>query len=341
MPVARLTNVTSYDSLLQEIRDFLNATGDWTIHEDMVVPTTPAIGYTAGGHKLTMSNGDVLTTLRSTTTTSGANRLMLFAGSGTWTTAVDDFDLPGSDGCVLVAGDYTSTNTPPCKHCQQFAGPFPRAWIFTDDPSTYCHVAIEVVAGRYRHMHFGNIEKFGTWTGGAYYETQWWSQSVTYIDSPHSNTHYIPFDAWESSGPSVSNRGTIHFDYDSTYYWGRSGGGTLNGVASLNMPGSCRGGMGMAFRAPRETLFSALTALIPITKWYKRTSDTPDTTRCVGRIKDIAWTNIANFTPGESYYIGSDEWILIPATRKQDPTLFNDLENSGWYAYAYKVIPSP
>lgn len=336
MPASQLTNVPTWDDMLEEIRDFLNATGDWTIHKDLTAPPSGS-GTTAGGRELAISNDLVLAGLRSTTTGPGANRLFLFDGIPPWSSS--DLDqMPNNSGIRADDTTYTSAadGVTARRSNPAFAGPFPNAWLFTDDPSTYFHCVIEVEAGKFRHLAFGNMRKFGTWTGGAYYGLTYWDQSTTFIDQPGSGQHHCPFD---SGQPSTSKETTIYYDDGSTLWRAVTAQNTLNGVIRREGRGSARGGFGRGFRIPRETPFSGLIALTPITVWSTTSTDTPVTVRPLGQIKDIAEINMANLEAGASYMIGADEWKVFPMAAKHNPTDANDVENSGFYGYAYLVRP--
>src|SRR5882672_11596457 len=194
MPVTSLTNVADWDTMLGYIRTALNSAGGWTFDKDLAAPD---VAGAAGGRILTAINGDCFAGLRSTQSGSGANRLYLFDGIPPYGSFTTLDALPGNSGQRVTSGQYTSASDPPARCINpQFAGPFPTAHIFTDNPSTYCHVVVEVTAGRYRHFHFGNLKKFGTWTGGGYYAMQYWSQvSVSHvIDDPGTGDHTVPFD---------------------------------------------------------------------------------------------------------------------------------------------------
>lgn len=331
MSVARLTNVPTFDDLLEEIRDFINATGDWSIHEDL---TAADEGVASGGRRLVASNGDCLVGLRSTTTGAGANHLYLFDGIPPWGGSVNNDVLPGNSGIRMTDANYNTASPSGRTHNGAFAGPFPTVFLFTDDPSTYLHAAIEVTAGKFRHLCFGNMKKFGTWTGGAYYASQYWDTSASFIDQPGSNAHTVPFD----SGSSGEHMWTMYYQ-SGLGNWRCPSAETRNGTVRSLAKGSVRGGFGHAFRNIQETPFSGFIALTPITMWTIATADAPDTTRCIGQIKDMAEVNMRNLEPGESYFIGSDEWIVFPISSKRDPSVSDDLENGGYYGFAYLVKP--
>jgi hypothetical protein len=334
MPIERLTNVADFDDLLGEVRTFLNATGDWNIHRDL---STPDEGVASGGRILVVSNGDVLAGLRSTTTGVGAGRMYLFDGVPPYSGTPNLDALPNNSGIVMTDGTYNSADTPQARvFTTAFAGPFPTAYLFTDDPSTYCHIVVEVTAGKYRHLLFGNLHKFGSWVGGGYYASHRWSTLTTEIDSPGSSFHSVPFDG--ALGANNGGQWTMHYE-GGGFEWVAPSQGTFNGVNRRQACGSARGGFGNLFRSIQESAFSGLVALNPITVWPVTTTDTPVTTRCAGRVPDVAEINMGNFSAGESLFIGADEWIVFPMATKGLPADRLDVENSGYYGYAYLVRP--
>lgn len=334
MPIERLTNVADFDDLLGEIRTFINATGDWTIHVDL---QTPDEGGTAGGRILVISNDDVLVGLRSTATGTGSGRLFIFDGIPPYSGAPNLDALPDNSGVSLSGSDYTSASAPNAKvFNSQFDGPFPTAFLFTNDPSTYLHIVVEVSAGKYRHIQFGNMTKFGTWTGGAYYGSHRWATDTSNIDAPNGSAHCVPFDAAILSVSAA--QWTVHYE-NAGFKWIAPTQTTLNGVNRRQGRGSARGGWGTMFRSITESAFSGLVALNPVTIWAVTTTDTPVTTRCIGRIPDVAEINMRNFIPGDSYFIGSDEWILFPISTKGLPADRLDVENGGYYGLAFLVRP--
>lgn len=334
MPIERLTNVADFDDLLGEVRTFLAATGDWTIHRDLL---TPDEGVAAGGRILVVSNGDVLAGLRSTTTGDGAGRLYLFDGVPPYSGTPNLDALPGNSGIVMTDAAYTGATVPSARvFTTTFAGPFPTAFLFSDDPSTYCHIVIEVTAGQYRHVLFGNLHKFGVWTGGGYYASHRWATDTSNVDLPSSPVHSIPFDGAASA--SQAAQWTVHYE-GGGFQWISPSQGDLNGVSRRRAKGSVRGGFGNLFRSITESAFSGLVALNPVTVWPVTSTDTPVTTRCAGRVPDLAEVNMRNFSPGDSYFIGADEWIVFPVATKGLPAARLDVENSGYYGLAYLVRP--
>lgn len=330
MPYELLTNVASYDSLLGSIRDFLNDTGDWTLHVDLGVPDEGSVG--AGGRELVVSQGTCLAGLRSTTLGSGANRLYLVDGIPPYAGSPSFDTMNGNSGVRYDNAMLISASEPSARHLQQFTGPYPKCHLFTNDPSTYCHVAIEVTTGKFRHLHFGNLTKFGTWTGGGYYACTYWNSSAFQIDSPNSTSHSVPFDS--NVNVAATRVWTVYYQFGSDKWIHAGADGAVNSVQRRRGSGTFRGGWGRGIYNLNETPFSGLISLAPVVVGAIRTSDTPDTLRFVGQVPDLAAVNIQNLAPGASIFIGSDEWIVFPWVQKNGGT---GNENSGNHGIAYRV----
>lgn len=313
MSYTHLTNVASFNTLLAEIRDFLVATGDWTIHANLV---TPDEGVASGGTQLVASNDDVLVGLRATTAGVGANRLYLFDGIPPYSSTLLD-SLPGNSGIRYTDALINNASEPAVRHIQQVAGPYPNVHLFSNDPSTYLHVAIEVQAGIWKHLMVGNLIKFGTWTGGGYYGAQSWSLGNSVIDNPGSTQHSFPFDNNQSFAPE--RQWTVHYQDGGAANWIQCSAApvTLNSVVRQAGRGSFRGGAGYLFKVYPESPFSGRIPLGPILIGRRRTEDSPATHRWIGQVPDVRQLNITNVAPAESLMIGSDEWVCFPLVAKQ------------------------
>lgn len=334
MAYLKLTGVASFDAVLGEIRDFLNATGDWTILQNLIapdydVPDLPLPNpQRALGRQLRMSNGDCLVCLRSTTNHNGANRLYMLDGYPPNSGLSDNMN--GNSG-MRWDTSIASTGGTGVRNSGRFDGPFPTVHFFTNDPSTYCYVAIEVTAGVYRHLCFGNLVKYGTWTGGGFYGLTNWESSVTFISNPNYSGHTVPFDNGTSG---ITHSTTVHYEFD-TFKWLTSLGG-VNTRSSVTLQPSAmafRGGFGRAFVNLPESPYSGLIALAPVLVGALRLTDNPDTLRWIGHAPDMAQVNIQNLAPGEEYSIGSDVWLTFPLCAKNGAS---GQFNSGTYGVAYR-----
>jgi hypothetical protein len=336
MPYLKLTSVASFDALLGEIRTFLNDTGDWTIIQSLITPDydvpppnpeadPPEPDLRAHGRQLRMLQGDCLVCLRSTTAGVGINFLYMLDGhpanSGNSDTMNGNSGLRWDTGIAQEQGANV-------RNLGQWPGPFPTAHLFTNDPSTYCHVVVEVQAGVYRHLVFGNLVKYGSWTGGGYYGVTNWVEGDNFIDSPSYQSHTVPFDTAEGQ----STHGTTVRFVNGVNKWIATAPVTLNGVNRLKMAGHFRGGFGRAFTNLAESPYSGLIALSPVMVGAIRETDNPDTLRWIGYAPDMASVNMQNLAPGAEYTLGSDVWVVFPLCAKNGA---EDQFNSGTYGVAY------
>jgi hypothetical protein len=64
----------------------------------------------------------------------------------------------------------------------QSTGPYVKYFLYTDGDAVHC--VLQLYTGVYTHISFGNVTKFGTWTGGEYLTAQdssyWWAGGYNY-----------------------------------------------------------------------------------------------------------------------------------------------------------------
>lgn len=352
MAYANITNVANMDGVLGNIATFLGTNG-WSISNNLGTPSQDGLPFNsttnptqpALGRVLIATKGDCMVCLRSTTNGNGSDRLYLLGayagGSGS------DGTITTNDGINTTEGTYKGTGTPgscpltqnggaSVRGFQQTIGPFPNLYLFSDAGGNYCHIVLEVFAGVYRHMHFGNLIKFGTWTGGAYFSGMFWSQTSSNpfpISDPSSSSHTVPFDNQQSQGLLGW---TVHYER-STDKWIRGNTDTVyGGVQSREGRASVRGGFPTMFRNIPESLFSALVPLGPVIIGAVRETDTPITTRWIGQVPDFRTINITNLLPAQEFSIGSDTWKVFPMCAKNTVQTQNGSKTAG---FAYKKIP--
>lgn len=343
MSYTNVTNVTNMDAVLGYISTFLGTIG-WTITSNL---TAPAVDGSAGptqalGRIIIARKGDCLATLRSTTQGAGANRLYLLGAYGAYTSGTEG-SLPTNDG-LNTSGLYTNgvsstlilSGGAAVRGFQQTVGPFPNLYLFSDAGGNYVHIVLEVSAGVYRHMHFGVLTKFGTWTGGAYFSGTIWSQVNPAISSAGSSSHDVPFDNKLGSSLSPGLCWTVHYENGSDKWIGNANDGLTGGVQRREGRGSVRGGFPTMFKNQQESFFSGLIALGPVIVSAVRESDNPVTTRWIGQVPDFRLINMTNLTPAQEFGIGADTWKVFPMCAKNGLAGQN---SSGVSGFAYKKIP--
>lgn len=352
MAYSNITNVANMDGVLGNIATFLTSAG-WTIVNNLGTPSQDGLPFNvttnpvvqAAGRILIASKGDCLVCLRSSTAGLGADRLYLLGAYAGGTGS--DGTITTNDGINVTDGTYKGTTNPgQCpltqnlganvRGFQQNVGPFPNLYLFSDAGGNYCHIVLEVFAGVYRHMHFGNLNKFGTWTGGAYFSGMFWSQSSSNpfpISDPASGSHTVPFDNQASQNLMGW---TVHYER-APDKWIRGGTeNTFGGIVCHEGRASVRGGFPTMFRNIPESLFSALIPLGPVIIGAVKQTDTPITTRWIGQVPDFRTINITNLLPAQEFSIGADTWKVFPMCAKNTVQTQNGSKTAG---FAYKKIP--
>jgi hypothetical protein len=205
----------------------------------------------------------------------------------------------------------------------------------------YIHCVVEYASGLYRHFGFGELVKGGAdWTGGEYAYGGYWDQGTSSIDTP-LGAHSILLD---SSASNASRAATIHVeglqDAPSGCKWGVCGNiaspGTdsaANGRVSL-FGGTRTGPYLSTFAAFAPSNLTGIVPMVPNHVFYRNT--TPGTPRWfhLGVQPDVRLLNMKNFQAGDVITVGSEDWMIFPAARKQ--YLTSDSEESWNMGIAYR-----
>jgi hypothetical protein len=242
----------------------------------------------------------------------------------------------------------TLTNLDAARSVNQFAGPHSGYWFFENDSNpAYCHVVVEVDAGRFRHFGFGEIEKIGVWTGGEYCYGHWWNQGSSTIDNPAAGQHDFGMEGY--SLQSTLFRGTMRVDGyagepSAATVWALMGSGNT-GAAGNDRAGNPRYQASGGWRVSREfqhlhafelSLLNAFKPMATVPVELLNFAGAPDQIRRVGYQADIRMMNIANLDPGQIINIAGDNWYFFPWVRKQ--FLQNNTEESWNGGIAYKRV---
>lgn len=335
MAYSNVTALANMDAVLNSLTTFLSGLTGWTMQTSMA---TPSVGATSGGHDTIASNGTTMVGLRSTTNGPGANKLMLFSGLGAYSSGIEG-SLNGDDGS---GASYTTTNVNNgtiFRGFQSLIGPFPNLYMFSNAAGDYCHVVLEWSAGKFRHMAFGKVIKFGTWPGGngSYFAGSFWNQqglgSNGSINQPTDANHALPFDNHVCNTSALLDW-TLNYS-NGTDSWIGPNEGLFGTVQHRQGRGSMRGGANRVFKNIQESLFTGLIPLAPIVLGAVKLSDTPTTVRIVGQVPDMRMVNINHLTPAQEFSIGSDTWKVFPFASK-GTTLGQ--ESSAFAGIAYKKI---
>lgn len=218
--------------------------------------------------------------------------------------------------------------------CNVGAGPFTAYHFFsvTEEGRHALHVVVEISAGRFRHISFGELIKYGQYTGGVYVDCTNWNGSVSFQNIPDAPQHQVICDA---NGTSQAN-GHVWVDYDSkTNNWQRvSNAGNTD-------PSRCSGsfrsdGMGQMFLNRGYLRWNLRNVPSPLTYFANRASGLKS---FIGRIPHMRAVGMANLAPGEIISIGGDSWMVFPVTQRTDTwgSTNSSIPSSGHYGYGYRL----
>lgn len=252
--------------------------------------------------------------------------------------ASDHIILTLSSGYAAVAkgaqADETlDTGARRCETNAIGAGTFTAYHIFYD--TDFVHVVIESTAGLFNHFVFGEIAKYGTWSGGAIVDALFWATSSTYIDNPDVDSqHNILCCPYNSSHPNVS--AWLNYNRDSTpQYSGKNGTVstadfilTGNGVSNLSNTSNM-------YTLWKATPTSQTSRVITLPLEYMVSNGTDGRVQPVGYLPFTRSVNMQLLNPND---VIDTDWHVFPYRIKRDPAIRDDTANSGYYAYAIKQI---
>jgi hypothetical protein len=345
MAYSNVTSLSNLDAVLGSIASFIGGLTGWTIHANCTAATVDTAGPSvAGGRVLIASNGVALVGLRSTVTGPGGNRLYLFDGQGPYSSGIEG-SLNGESGLgsLYTNASVITTNGIAARGFQPLVGPFPNLYMFSNSSGDYVHIVLEWSTGKFRHMMFGNLIKFGTWPGGggSYYCGGWWDQSGlgsspgVFISFPGWGGHAIPFDNTVNQFSANGLAWTVNYSNGTDSWIANANDAMVGSVQRRKAVGSTRGGFGRMFKDIQESLFTGLIPLSPIMVGAVKQSNTPNTVAWIGQAPDVRLVNVQHLTPAQEFSIGSDTWKCFPMASKNG---LPGQENSGAAGLAFKKI---
>lgn len=227
------------------------------------------------------------------------------SGNGFSSASPSDFNLKGQR-CISDMGD----------------GPFPNYWFFEDDSDVpYIHVVVEIATDEFRHFGFGNIKKFGTWTGGEYV---YGHSQDTGTNGARATTASVLLDGLMSDiSPANEARkcATLHMEglpgMGASEKWGQVWGNSTSipndraGQDKMWVQGGFRAGPVARFWGNFNG--TSLDGLIPgyqIALFYVDLDNSH--AYYLGHQLDVRGVNVRHFTPRQEVVIGSDTWVFFP-----------------------------
>lgn len=250
-------------------------------------------------------------------------------------TYVNGSTVPGSHTNDSGQGVVTSfdNNTVTGGRCIDLDNNTNNYWFFESDD--YIHVVVEKTPVNFRHFGFGQLQKFGTWTGGEYAYGHY-----TPTPGVSGDNNCALLDGL-SSGSGLAYLPSIHAEslpsQTASGKWLVCGGAyTMNATTD-------RGGTGRNFA---QGGFRSGPVAYPFAKWSGTPSQglvplTPivvlyaNGTRVhpLGMMRDVRAINMASYAGGQEITVGSDTWIVFPTVVKG--TISGTTLNQG---IAYKKV---
>lgn len=209
------------------------------------------------------------------------------------------------------------------------AGELPSAYYFFEQDASpaYIHVVVAKADGSHRHFGFGELEMFGSWTGGEYCYGHWVGSSSSLATNSifHSALLDGRFNASSSGNPEMC--ATLHIDgfpgEVAASKWGevkaaKAGATAPDTAGNVRFPiqGGYRGGpmmYGLGNFAVNRA--SGFINLIPV-GIFSYEAGTPATVRYLGELPDVRGIILDGIAPGEELAVGTETWVCFPSVQK-------------------------
>lgn len=220
---------------------------------------------------------------------------------------------------------------------------YPAYYFFAG--TNYIHCVLEFQPGIYRHFGFGEIVKFGTWTGGEYCLGHT-MPSAAGLNQPWASTGAFLMDGNSNTG-TVDFQNTIHIEgmpnqvvngkwgVFGLHTFGSSTGVDRAGIQRIAIMGGIKGGLLEAhFGWFQGNPANGFIPMFPINCYYRSIS--PEKWRLIGYMPDTRNVNITFINPAEEIVLGANTWKFFPWWRKGDaPAPAGTVEWSGHMGVAY------
>ena len=282
----------------------------------------------------------------------GANLHVQLHGNGTTdriyvhqSTGFDDSGVPNEPG-------QSQTSIINGHEINRMTGPYTAYFFYANfDPAIgplYVNVVVEFNAGEYRHFGFGQIEKFGSFSGGEYSHGHFWATGSQ--DDINSINHRVAFDGIGTTGNTSRSRMFLDVPTLSGWngvvespqsQWGCPGnsahGLDPSGANFMRIQWSSRQAYYMHhfYEVGGSSQFNGFKPMMPILCWLIDDDPTPDEYYLLGFAKDVRDISMDGVISGQQLTIGGDLWDVYPMGKK---SLILGSEITGLWGRAYKRI---
>lgn len=323
---------TSIENLLTQLSTFLQANG-WT--EDFFNSGDPGT--------IAFSKNQNFVSFQFSETAAGGGVMVCYqARANDAADTADPWTSTGDSGAGDASNTTVNFQTSLCVN--SFAGPHTNFWFFEQDSApAYCHVAVEVDAGRYRHFGFGQIDKVGDWVGGEYIYGLFLLLG-TQASNPISTFSEYGMDSHQTNRSTADAGATMRIEGhvgepEAATIWGRwgiaQGGNDRAGNQRWQLSSGWR--YSPEFNAIywiRASEANAFKPMAPISIRARNDIVIPDQDFILGYQADVRMVNIGNLTPAQIINIGGDDWYFFPVVAKSN--LGGSVEESENWGVAYR-----
>lgn len=207
----------------------------------------------------------------------------------------------------------------------------------------FVHVVIEETPARFRHLSFGFINKYGSFTGGQYLSAGCPIESSTTTPNAFNTSNHMI--AFGSNSQAVSRASLASYGYPGTYVRADIDGWTVGWrmltISSWDTPnldvcgcstysnttnnraGYIASGTQDSVNALAHDLAyhcspQSYNGLAPMLPCYVGVNRTPyvGTWTLLGEFPDVRFLNISNLNPGDELILGTDVWKIFPLWNK-------------------------
>jgi hypothetical protein len=213
---------------------------------------------------------------------------------------------------------------------RQMSGSFSAYHFFA--ANDYIHVVVEVDPGLFRHLVAGELAKSSGYTGGHYSgsvgftDAGAWNNSLFYNKLAFGNVQY-------PEGP------ILNVDIESQTGWAQfAASGDVGKLRLISTDHANLTATPVEYHFYADTFQystpntpNGISVFTPVHAYVRRTGGMVSP---LGYVRDLRIVNIGVFADGQSETIGSNDWLIFPASARG-----SGLYGTGNFGYAYKKIP--
>lgn len=194
-------------------------------------------------------------------------------------------------------------------------------WLFANTSPDSIWMVVEVSAGVYHHLGFGEIAKYGTLSGGTFFTGSFTmdgyvnTATANYVDGDSSDRYRgLPFwngDQYHGACVLANAEGTLQWytacDYSCSL-------GATRRVRSIYSFGGWTNSLGYSWYTRGPNTLNGIAPMLPVYVSVESTS--AGIFYPIGYLPHIRFMNIHSNAPQEIITLGADQWMVFPAHSK-------------------------